>query len=244
MSCKKLFIVLIVLAVGLYPKHSLAQNLAVSPTRIVFENGQKMMDVDLLNSGKTRKNFEIFTVNKAMDSQGRLVATKAPAENEAFADKVIRFSPKRVTLGPSASQTIRILSGLKADSPPGEYRSHLVFREVSESRTRTPLFAMSIPVILRHGTLKASFSISDPAWIEDEQTIQFQLNRTGNQSIFGNVSVYWQDEKIGTLNGVGVYLSTPSRNVRVPIKPGYAGKRVRLIFETQDRKVEEIWTIP
>jgi len=53
---------------------------------------------------------------------------------EAFADTLVRYSPRQADLAPHETQIIRIQLRTPPDLPAGEYRSHLLIQAIPRTR--------------------------------------------------------------------------------------------------------------
>ncbi|HWA84560.1 MAG TPA: hypothetical protein VG820_14045, partial [Fimbriimonadaceae bacterium] len=135
------------------------------------------------------------------------------------------------------SQRIKIAAFLPAGAPDEELRSHLAFEPISlprppgqpsgEGRSlRLSLelrSVVTVPVIVRHGYLSAAASISDAAVGQDKDGsfAIFRLNRTGNRSLRGDVTVSFAPAgggnkiSLGLIVGLPVYCPNSGRLVKV-----------------------------
>jgi hypothetical protein len=223
-------------------------DLLVAPTRVVFEGRARTGELTLLNIGKQVATSRISFTHFRMLENGDLKEIEQPAESDAVADNLIRYSPRQVTLEPNVSQTIRLQLRKPEKLADGEYRSHLLFRAVPpegaipgnvvESEGKkvegysirlTPIYGVSIPVIVRQGqtSVKATLtdlSVQPPAKAGDPPILQVKIRREGNQSIYGNLQVTFipssgKEQVVGTLNGLAVYTPIPDRIVRITLQP-------------------------
>ena len=120
-----------------------------------------------------------------MTENGSLEEADEAKPGEQFADKLIRYSPRQITLEPGRTQTVRLLVRKPRDLAPGEYRSHLLFQSVPPADFGTsveaegveegtisvqmiPTFAISIPIIIRHGDVSAGVTTkgSSPGFLK------------------------------------------------------------------------------
>src|SRR3546814_12247408 len=101
---------------------------------------------------------------------------------ERTAVGVVVFSQRRVTLPPSQPQVVRVGVRVPEGLPPGEYRAHMLFRAVPDvvpavaaeakpagagvSIALTPIYGITIPVIVRVGDLGAAAAIGE-AWVSE-----------------------------------------------------------------------------
>ncbi|MDB5930068.1 MAG: hypothetical protein JWR60_1775, partial [Polaromonas sp.] len=187
-------------------------DLALFPTRIVLEKNQRAAQVELMNNGTAPETYRINLVNRRMGEAGEFLPLDAPGPGELFADPLLRYSPRQVTVHPGTSQTVRILVRKPANLAPGEYRSHLQFDRVADSAGAssieqagktdgkaigvviTALVGASIPVIVRHGETDMSVTLSGLALLpaatgDAAPALGFQINRSGSRSVYGDLSV-------------------------------------------------------
>lgn len=123
----------------------------------------------------------------------------------------------------------------------GEYRSHLYFRSEKDytplgsknpfkdttlvSVQLIPIFGISIPVIVRTGTLNVASTFTNLrlSVVNDTiPTLDFTINRAGNCSTYGDLVVEYISGKnkpiaVGLIKGVGVYTNLDHRNVSVKL---------------------------
>ena len=227
-------------------------DLALFPTRIVLEKNQRAAQVELMNSGTTPETYRINLVNRRMGEAGEFIAIEAPGPGELFADPLLRYSPRQVTVQPGSSQTVRILLRKPADLAAGEYRSHLQFDRVADSAGAssieqagktdgkaigvviTALVGASIPVIVRHGETQASATLSELALLpaaagDTGPALSFQINRSGNRSVYGDLSVTFtpkggQPVELAKAGALAVYAPNALRRARMQLQvpPGTA----------------------
>ena len=81
----------------------------IAPFRVVFENGARVQEVAIVNTGDKRTTYRISFENKIWDGvNNRLDNATEPRNGERFADKMLRLSVKEVTLDPQESQSIKM----------------------------------------------------------------------------------------------------------------------------------------
>ena len=222
-------------------------NLSVAPTRVVFEGRTRSAQVALINQGKAAQTYRISFTQMRMTEDGHFEEIDTQEPSSAFADRLLCYSPRQVTLEPGVAQTVRLLLRKPADLAPGEYRSHLLLRAVPPEDTGTsieslelgdgavgvqliPIFGISIPVIVRHGDLSADVTVTDLAFqaateTDEKPTVSFRLERTGDRSVYGDVTVTLTPENGGSetvvqqVKGLAVYTPNPSRTVRLALHP-------------------------
>ncbi len=220
--------------------------LTVNPTRIVFEGRQKSAEVTLLNSANASATYRISFKNMRMLEDGSYEDITTPASGENFADEMIRYSPRQVILGPGESQTIRLQLRKPGNLATGEYRSHLLFASVPPETAGQDIekdslkegeiavkilttYAITIPVIVRHGDLSASVTISDLALNPSEDTnasavLFLRLNRSGDRSVSGEINVTFKSDQggdeqvVGLVYGINILSPSPARTLNIGLK--------------------------
>lgn len=227
------------------------KGLLISPKRVVFEKGERVKEVRLLNRGDATQKYRISIVNRRMKENGQLEPSETPAANEFFAKKILRYGPRQVELKPKEAQSIRLMSRLPANAADGEYRSHVLIQEIPEAKDAQnvagqtqsgvginvqAIYGISIPVFLRKGELNSEVSLSNPRILNANNStyVQFDINRSGNRSIFGTARIFDGQKQIAILKGIAVYLSSPKRRIAVEIPQEYAktlsGKTLRITY--------------
>ncbi|HOP59376.1 MAG TPA: hypothetical protein PLR52_08155 [Bacteroidales bacterium] len=229
----------LMMAVLFLPSDLHAQgNLLITPRRVVFDGSDRSFDLNLANTGKDTSTYAISIVQIRMNEDGSFENITEPDPDQRFADRYIRYFPRSVTLGPSETQVIKLQLIRSNELQEGEYRSHMYFRSVprkkplgTEEEIRdtttisvrlTPVFGITIPVIIRKGTSTASVKLSDlnlEINENSEPVISFVFNRTGNMSVYGNILVehispQGSVTRAGVLNGVAVYTPNKVRRLR------------------------------
>jgi P pilus assembly chaperone PapD len=230
-------------------------DLLITPTRVVFEGSKQKEELNLVNLGADTAVYVLSFVQYNMKEDGSFIKVKKTDTGNMFADPYLRIYPRRVTLAPREPQMIQVQFRRKAGMADGEYRSHLYFRAEKETAPQRvgndtstlmvnliPVFGLSIPVIIRTGEVQVSVSLSSLAIEYHNDTIpflHFNINRSGNISIFGDFEVEYLPEngpssQIGLLRGVGVYTNITNRflSLRLSPPPGITlkGGTIRLTY--------------
>jgi len=219
-------------------------DLLVAPTRIVLD-GRKGAEIVLNNIGEDSATYRVSVEFRRMTTDGSLenVTDPTPAQ-EAAADMII-YAPRRVTLAPHEPQAVRITARAPEGLPDGEYRVHLLFRAIPPAnpvqqasvpdQTKglrfelTPIYGVTIPVIVRLGNLQATAGIANvhvEKTKEGASAVGVDLSRAGTRSTFGEVRVLKAGVKdpIALQKAIAVYTEINSRHVAVPVNPDYKGQ--------------------
>lgn len=256
---------LIAAASALPPKAVFAQagDLAVAPTRVVFEGRTRSAQLSLVNKGAETATYRVIVVNMKMDENGQMQRVDGPDGGKGAAANLFRYSPRQVTLKPGETQAVRLLLRKPAELEAGEYRSHLLMQNVpkdagvsieKEQSTEgvqikmVPVFGITIPVIVRHGSTSADVSLNDlkiePAGGENKvPRLHFTINRKGTRSAFGDLTATLdaggKKTVIGQVMRLAVYTPNANRKVtmslRLPDGTSLSGGKIHLTFNhTED----------
>lgn len=209
----------------------------VSLKRVVFDGSKRSEILTIINNSAEDRTYRLGWRKFRM---GTDAALKAIGENESandilWADDMIRYAPRRVTIPAGGSQQVRLLFRRPAELQEAEYRSHLWI--VSEAKPSSfdadpgnkqsvklavqP--AISLPVFVRNGDLKAEVNITDAKLTRTDKGLNttFTLNRTGTRSVYGDVEFVCTDQGQNTIlhqvRGIAVYMEVQTRNMKFPI---------------------------
>src|SRR5206468_10114351 len=217
-------------------------DLLVAPTRIVLD-GRRGAEIVLNNIGEEPAVYRVSVEFRRMDQDGGLNEVSQPTADDQKAADMIVYAPRRVTLAPRQPQAIRIAARPPQGLPDGEYRVHLLFRAIPpatpvvqaaasapEKGLRfqlTPVYGVTIPVIVRLGNLQATAGIANVHLDKGDgnPVIALDLTRSGTRSTFGEVRVLKAGVKdpIAFQRAVAVYTEVNQRHVQVPVDPNYKG---------------------
>jgi P pilus assembly chaperone PapD len=217
-------------------------DLMLNPTRVVFDKNRRAAQVELVNNGSEPVTYRITLVRRRMDENGEFLPVDTPLPGELFADDLVRYAPRQVTLLPGIGQTVRIMLRKPASLADGEYRSHLQFeslpppvgsKSIESAASKgeigisiTVLLGASIPVIVRQGVTSAEVNLGQlelkPAAAGQQPAATFEIRRSGNQSVYGDISVAFigrdgTERLLGRASGVAVYSPLPMRKFKVPL---------------------------
>jgi P pilus assembly chaperone PapD len=237
-----------------------AAELLVAPTRVILTPASRTAELVLVNKGSETAAFRLALENRRMRTDGGMEAAPDAQPDEKFAGEKLRFSPRQLVLEPGARQVVRIMADA-ADTAPGEYRSHLrlMSAPISAGRAQTTapnavpgtdtslsieliaIRSITVPVILRVGTLDARVSV-DAAALKTDASNQLvvKLSRQGSRSTYGDISltVEGETQPAWLVRGVAIYTPNTSRDVILPLPPEtrarLAGKRVRIAYVSTD----------
>lgn len=230
-------------ALGLGSPAGAVGDLLVAPTRVVL-NGAGGAEVVLNNIGSQAATYRVTLELRRMDAEGNLedvVEAEATAAEKA-ALEMIRYAPRRITLPPDQPQSIRITARPGADLPDGEYRVHMSFRAIPDAAPAsapaepvsgvvvqlTPIYGVTIPVIVRKGQLEAQAAIAHPRVTMTPQgsELELDMSRSGSRSIYGELAVFAAGGKdaVYSARGVAIYPELSARTLELPLSAEQAAK--------------------
>ncbi len=235
-------------------------DLLVAPQRLILESGHRSEELLLLNTGPRTATYRATFIQMVMAEDGALKELPEKRADGKYADEILRYSPRQVTLEPGISQTIRISVRKPEGLPPGEYRSHLLFRAVPETEPvakgeeqakapgitvqLTPIYGVAIPIIVRHGTTAGTVNWESAKVLPGPSPVlEAYLARTGNRSVYGNLKVLFTPDggsspvQVAAMSMAAVYDGLPRRRFDLALNlPGgqEAKGSLRLVFSDPD----------
>ena len=235
-----------ILAAGLFaaafvptPAGAGVGDLLVAPTRIVLD-GRKGAEIILNNIGDEPATYRVSIEFRRMTEKGDLTDVATPSAADQAAEDMIVYAPRKVTLAPHEPQSIRIAARAPQGLPDGEYRVHMLFRAIPTATPvvqpagapakgvqfqLTPVYGVTIPVIIRLGNLEASAGIANVQLERRDggAAVGLDLTRTGTRSTYGEVRVLKAGVKdpIALQKGVAIYTEVGRRHVSVPLAEAY-----------------------
>ena len=218
----------------------------LAPTRVILEGRARAATVRLINPNATERRYRISLVSVRMDETGVRQIVNEPSEAERFAQSLIRFSPRQVTIPGGGSQVVRLMVQKPNDLAPGEYRAHFMVSPVPEAKSgknrdagQSPKkigisidirFQVSIPILIRQGGGKSEGIVRTPILKKQEKgegvDLTFTLERTGPFSLLSDIRVYRMagktggKEKIGEVQGIPSYTPVTRQRVTIPLAIG------------------------
>jgi hypothetical protein len=240
-------------------------NLLVTPMRVVFDGKKGLQELNIANTGKDTARYLVSFIEIRMKEDGTFEKISEPDSGQHFASSFIRFFPRSVVLPPNEAQVVKLQLVNTSQLDSGEYRSHIYLRaepgekalgeDVPASAKEgegisirlTPVFGISIPVIIRYGQKTGAVSLSDLSLVTDSSgapRLQMVFNRSGNTSVYGDITVdhissRGKTTRVANVKGLAVYTPNRLRHMQVALaaKPGinyHSGKLVVAYGVTTD----------
>ncbi len=217
-------------------------NILITPTRIVFEDGQRFSIVTLVNNGKETKSYEIDWVYLEMiEGNGGYARDRVLPADMADISELVVFSPRRVTLAPGSKQKIRLAFRRPAGIEEGDYHIHLRFKVLPEDHTRASVvkslepqkasvnvninLSYTIPVLVRIGEGQPSVSIEQISMGRNDRgqlTVTVPVRRGGDYSVLGYLRLYHVGadggrELVGEISNANIFREISVRNFTLPL---------------------------
>lgn len=209
--------------------------LSVSPTLIVFDDERATKAITIENTGRKELVARISLVNLRMLPDGRMVRAAPPAPSEHFASDMVRFSPHELVLDPGASEVVRLQVPTLEKRPEGEYRTHILVQQVPDiAALRTSPFenaegvsvdlqavlGVALPLLIRRGKPMAQVRLDALRFERTEEglaAVRVRLERQGERSIRGALSLLLDGSEIEAYDGLAVYAPAPARELLLPL---------------------------
>jgi len=235
------FFLLLLSTALIFVTSSAQGDVQIYPKRILFDGSKRAQELSIANSGKDTARYSISVIQIRMKDDGSFETIEKPEEGQNFADKNFRFFPRTVVLAPNEAQTVKVQLLKFSELAAGEYRSHLYFRAEAEKKPLgedslvsnssisvriVPTYGISIPVIIRSGESTTEISVSNVrfGWQRDTiPVLNFDLNRTGNMSVYGDITVDYispegKETRICSVKGMSVYTPNTLRHFHMSLQ--------------------------
>ena len=207
-------------------------DITVSPTAVLFDGETGTKAITVKNTGAKEQTYRVSLVNFRMAADGSMTPVTTPAADEHFAIGMVRFTPRELVLAPGASEVVRLQV---ANLRPGEYRTHVIVQQVPDvDALQAPPFApangvamdlqavfgVAVPLLIRQGDLPAAVSFGEAhlaSMPDGRPAVALRVERTGERSVRGELSLRHDGKEIGFYDGVSIYAPASYRDVLVPV---------------------------
>lgn len=234
--------------------HAASANLLINPTRVQFNPGDRSDEVTLINTSQMTTTYRLeWAEKRAKAGGGYHELNAAEAAQFPTASKMLRFSPRQVTLKAGERQTIKLAVRRPAGLATGEYRSHLLFKALPPPQEeKAPddislavniVLSFAIPVVVREGDVQYHIDMNSASLSFNpgtkESSVIVDMSRTGIHSTLGNIVAYWtpaggQEKEIARVNEYSFWpeldrTNTPLISVGSDFAP--SDGKLRIIYE-------------
>ncbi len=228
---------------GLLFTQGVFANLQVFPTRLLIEEKKRIGQLSLRHTGTTPEKYKISAIYYKMKPDGGLELATKPEEPKDSAFKMIRFSPREVTLQPNLEQVLRIMVIRPADLPEGDYRAHILFEPTTDDSATDPnadptkvsmklsvKVAVAIPIIVKKGNLQPTVTLEAPSIMTDKEAKRYftvTMKKSGPGVTYGDFFVSFKDKdgnskEIAIAKGVSMYVDERKATYPLSIEPAVA----------------------
>jgi len=210
-------------------------DILISPQRAVLTDNARQTVISLHNPGTVARAYKLTWVERRVSEDGQIISLK-DGDNPRSIASFVRYSPRRVTIAPGQTQTVRLDYRPPANQKPGEYRSHLhigmdsIADQASNSQGTEivsgenkeglsfrieALMSFSIPIFVRHGSGSTEVRISaiepivDKANRSNASALKVTLSRSGEFSSHGRLAIYQQLDANAPVELIGEAGSVP-----------------------------------
>ena len=180
-----------------------AAKLFIHPTLIELDDRQRSATLSVVNRGDAVGTFAIDWIDYAMTEEGGL--TVADGDAAWSLQPHIRYSPRRVTLRPGETQTVKLALRRRDGVLEGEYYSHLKVLVLNddvaassgaaedpaagESLIIDARSAIAVPVVWRNTSAEPRAVIDAVVIDREEQALHVRISRVGDLSTRGFLHV-------------------------------------------------------
>jgi P pilus assembly chaperone PapD len=129
---------------------AIGKGLLVAPVKLEFEGRIRSGTFKIMNRDPVNVNYRISFAPLIEKDKGK------------NAKDWVRFSPRRIKLGPGEHQTVRVVVRKPMDLDPGEYTARLLIQAIPPARKKGGessdqikinldiVYGISIPIIIKH----------------------------------------------------------------------------------------------
>lgn len=257
---KKIILLLLLISTGGYAQG----DLLVYPKKITFEDTQERIKIlNFLNEGADTATYRLSYIENRMTEKGELEILESPDEGQRFASPFLRFYPRRITLAPGETQTVKIQLTRTSELEPGEYRSHLYIRAEETTKALeekeptaeaegelgiklTAIYGLTIPNFIKMGNPEVGAEINNLNLTKENDTaiLSMQVNRSGKRSVYGTLNAIYVSpqgkETFVAKQGMVIYAPTELqiRTMKLPAPEGvdYGTGTLKVTYTDQENE--------
>lgn len=235
---------------------SAAADLLITPYRVVFEDGQRFQEVNIVNSGNNVNTYEISWKHLTMSEAGGYDRSDVEPVIDGFdVAKHVVYSPRRITLTPGAKQKIRLAFRRPEDVPNGDFHSHLKFNAVPTEDNGPDLqvagdrstevgvsvnISYSIPVVVRIGALQSNATIDALNLSRSPKSgalvADVTVGTSGVYGVLGRLFVYHSDANgngqklIGEVSNANLFTEISKRTFSIGLNEDVSAGQLRVVL--------------
>lgn len=197
----------------LFPLSALA-NITVFPTAAHFDVRKSVSTVSVKNSSNAVTTYSIEAIFYVVGADGKYQEVADTSQQENSLVKLMRFSPKKITLRPNEEQVVRIMVKKDRRLKAGDYRAHVRFSPIDvkdpnyvEKKNKPGMYldarvAVSIPGLLRLEPVKKEVVIDEFRVLTTPEGPRYSVRMTKGEGYFpyGEFRVTGTDKDGNALN--------------------------------------------
>lgn len=256
MKCR-IFVVLLVAVLSMFSVKQAFADLLITPTRVVFNDGDRFALITLVNSGDKPQTYEMGWRYFKMQEEGDAYKPVDKSVTDFDITKYIMFTPRRVTLAPNAKQKIRLRLSRPESVPPGDYRGHFEFASVAEQPTTDgPVtkgskgatvsinVGYTIPVVFRAGQPDVKVSIERVRFERNQISGRLEVfvplvRSGGSYGAMGHLYLLHvmpdgKEEVVGEIGNAHIFPEVMRRVIQVPLTKDIAGGKLKVVLYNYD----------
>jgi P pilus assembly chaperone PapD len=190
-----------------------SQAVHISTYRIYLDKDNRDSSFMIFNQDAKSQECNLKLRHYNFDDNGVMTNYEGDDLPPHSAKNWLRFSPKKFTLTPANTQTVRFSMRRKARAEAAEYRSYLVVdcgaialpEDEGQLISIQPKLIHNVPIIVRTKALEAKVTFEDI--VINNGILNFNLTRSGNRSIYGKIELLNKltNTIIGNSRGISVY---------------------------------------
>lgn len=237
-------------------------NLALTPTIIHFEEGERFKDITLINNTNDTKTYEMSWTFFKMNETGTSYQKIDAPLGDIDVSKYVFFTPRRVTIPGSGSQKVRLAFRRPSEIENGEYYAHLLFspaelpnsdpnKEADQSAAAGVAVRVgySVPVIVRIGDFEEKGAIGNlkiKRSPNNKLVLDVPVIRPeGDYGLIGHLQVYHikngSEELVGEVVNANVFTEISQRIVPVTLSKEVSGGKLKIVLKSGKKRDETVF---
>jgi len=201
--------------------------------RILLTEKNTSQNYRIFNQGDSEASCRVSFIDYLISEKGQLTLAKEAEKLSSSASSMLKASPSKVLIPPLSNQKVKVLVRRLKKKSDQEWVSYLNLQckdanpELQNGLNLLPNYIFNIPVVVRKGNLSATAQITQAKLISknNNQIVEFILNRTGQRSLYGDISISDENgSEIGSMIGVSHYQQTTNLPLSIILKRSPKGK--------------------
>lgn len=245
-------------------------NLLITPVRVNFGERDRLKEIIVVNTSDEIRSYNLSWQEQKQTEFGRYQILKG-SELEAFnkASDYVRFSPRRITLGPGQNQRVKLMLRRTSNMPRTDFNSHLKFTLIPSTVSAPPteqesdtdgvsvrmnfFLNYTIPVTIKNHNKVPRLSITDLSFDPTPSGASFGkvrlvVNNLEKTSSYGSFTLYFRANRneefrpVGYDNTVNILHEVESMVREIPLvnDTGSTTGEFKVVFEGGDEHRDKL----